>query len=251
MPTGTDICTSALLRAGVLGVGNPPAADQISRALVLLNDMLALWSAKRWLNYAEIDHSITVTGAQSYTIGPGGTVDVTARPDRIEWGYVRLLNGGGGGSPGNLPVDIPLDQLYSYEDYAKGVALKTLKTQPMAFFYDSAFPLGKIYPIPIPNDASRYELHFGTRTILPVLVTPATNIVLPPQYTYAMRWCLASECRAEWRLPVSKAIDDKAADGLKTIRSAAVQVPSLALPAGMGGSQGQYNPYSDSSTNVP
>lgn len=248
MPTGTDICTSALLRAGVLGVGNPPAADQISRALVLLNDMLALWSSKRWLNYAEIDHTVVVTGAQSYTIGSSGTINVASRPDRIEWGYVRLLNGGGAG---NLPVDIPLEQIYSYEDYAKGVALKTLQTQPMAFFYDSGFPLGKIYPVPIPNDATRYELHFGTRTILPVLVTPATNIILPPQYSYAMRWCLASECRAEWRLPVSKAIDDKAADGLKTIRSSAVQVPSMALPAGMGGSQGVYNPYGDTTTNVP
>lgn len=248
MPTGTDICTSALMRAGVLGVGNPPSADQISRALVLLNDMLALWSAKRWLNYAEIDHTVTVTGAQSYTIGPGGNVNVTARPDRIEWGFVRLLNGGGAG---NLPVDIPLSQIFSYEDYANGVALKTLQTQPMAFFYDSSFPLGKIYPVPIPSDATRYELHFGTRIILPVLVTPATNIVLPPQYTYAMRWNLASECRAEWRLPKAPDIDAKAADGLKTIRSAAVQVPSLALPAGLGGSQGVYNPYSDTTTNVP
>lgn len=247
MPTGTDICTSALLRAGVLGVGNPPSADQISRALVLLNDMLALWSAKRWLNYAEIDHAVIVTGAQSYTIGLGGDVNVASRPDRIEWGYVRLLNGGG---TGNLPVDIPLDQIFSYEDYST-VALKTLKTQPMAFFYDSGFPLGKIYPVPIPSDATRYELHFGTRTILPVLVTPATNIVLPPQYTYAMRWNLASECRAEWRLPPAKDIEAKAADGLKTIRSAAVQVPSLALPAGLGGSQGIYNPFSDSVTNVP
>jgi hypothetical protein len=76
MPTGTDICTSALLRAGILGVGNPPAADQISRALVLLNDMLALWSSKRWLNYAEIDQTVTVTNAQSYTIGSGGDINV-------------------------------------------------------------------------------------------------------------------------------------------------------------------------------
>jgi hypothetical protein len=110
MPTGTDICTSALIRAGVLGVGNPPAADQISRALVLLNDMLALWSSKRWLNYAEIDNTVTVTGAQFYTIGSGGTINVASRPDRIEWGYVRLLNSGGAG---NLPVDVPLEQIYS------------------------------------------------------------------------------------------------------------------------------------------
>jgi hypothetical protein len=247
MPTGTDICTSALVRAGVLGVGNPPSADQISRALLLLNDMLALWSSKRWLNYAELDHTIVVTGAQSYTIGPGGDIDVTSRPDRIEWGYVRLLNGGGAG---NLPVDIPLDQIYSREDYST-VALKTLRTQPMAFFYDSGYPTGRIYPIPIPNDSTRYELHFGTRIILPVLVTPATNIVLPPQYSYAMRWNLTSECRSEWRLPPAADIDKKAQDGLQTIRSSNVQVPSLSLPAGLGGSQGVYNPYSDTTTNVP
>src|SRR5581483_10683346 len=163
MPTGTDICTSALIRAGVLGVGNPPAADQIARALVLLNDMLALWSSKRWLNYAEIDQTLTVTGAQSYTIGPGGDINVTARPDRIEWGYVRLLNG-----TGNLPVDIPLRQNFSREDYSR-VPLKSLKTQPDSFFYDSGFPLGKIYPLPIPSSPTQYELHFGTRVILPVL----------------------------------------------------------------------------------
>jgi hypothetical protein len=45
-----------------------------------------------------------------------------ARPDRIEWGYVRLLNGSG-----NLPVDIPLRQIFSYEDYSR-VALKSLHT---------------------------------------------------------------------------------------------------------------------------
>jgi len=245
MPTGTDICTSALLRAGVLGVGNPPSADQISRALVLLNDMLALWSSKRWLNYAEIDHAITVTGAQSYTIGPGGDVDVTARPDRIEYGFVRLLNTGGG-----MPVDIPLQQIMSREDYALAVTLKTLRTQPSAFFYDSNFPLGSIYPVPIPSSPTQYELHFGTRVILPVLVTPATNISLPPEYTYAMRWNLASECRAEWRLPPAPDIEAKAKNGRDTIRSSNVQVPSLPMPSGMGGSQGIYNPYSDQVTNV-
>lgn len=245
MPTGTDICTAALLRAGVLGVGNPPSADQITRALALLNDMLALWSSKRWLNYAEIDHTIVVTGAQSYTIGPAGDINVTARPDRIEWGYVRLLNSGS-----SMPVDIPLEQIMSMEDYSR-VTLKLLQTQPGWFFYDSNFPLGRIYPLPIPNLPSIYELHFGTRIILPVLVTPATNIVLPPQYTYAMKWNLARECRAEWRLPAAKDINDMAQDGLNTIRSATVQVPTLPVPAGLAGSQGVYNPFSDTVTNVP
>lgn len=244
MPTGTDICTTALLRAGVTGVGQPPTADQISRALILLNDMLALWSSKRWLNYAEIDHTLPVTGQTSYTIGPGGNINVSARPDRIEWGYLRLLNSG------TLPVDYPLSQIPSYEDYSQ-VALKTLQTLTDSFFYDAQFPLGNIFPIPIPNIPSQYELHFGTRTILPVLLTPATNIVLPPEYTYALRWNLASEVRAEWRLPMSPDIEAKAKDGRETIRSADVQVPSLSLPAGLGGAKGIYNPFSDTVVSVP
>jgi hypothetical protein len=52
-------------------------------------------------------------------------------------------------------------------------------------------------------------------------------------------------------LPPAKDINDLAADGLKTIRSSAVQVPSMALPAGLGGSQGVYNPFGDTTTNVP
>ena len=243
MPTGTDICTTALLRAGILGVGNPPSADQISRAIILLNDMLALWSSKRWLNYAEIDHAVAVTGQQSYTIGPTGDIPVASRPDRIEYGFIRLTNSGAN------PVDIPLYQIMSREDYSR-VALKSLKSLTDAFFYDSNFPLGTIYPVPVPNIPTQYELHFGTRVILPVLVTPATNINLPPEYTYAMRWNLASECRAEWRLPPAQDIETKAADGRNTIRSSNIQVPSLTLPAGLAGGTGVYNPYSDTITNV-
>jgi hypothetical protein len=57
-----------------------------------------------------------------------------------------------------------------------------------------------------------------------------------------MKWNLARECRAEWRLPPAKDINDMAQDGLNTIRSGTVQVPSLPMPAGLAGSQGVYNP---------
>lgn len=238
--TGTDIITAALLRAGVTGVGNPPSADQTTRALALLNDMLAVWSSKRWLNYALLDFGITCTGQQSYSIGPGGDIAVTARPDRIEAAYINLLN------TGNLPVSYPLDQILSREDYSK-IALKTMKAQPDSYWYDSNFPLGRIYPIPIPQN-STYELHVVTRIILPVLATAPVSIVLPPEYTDAMKWNLALRCRAEWRLPPAKDINELAQDGLNTIRSSNVQVPTMDLPYGFAGKGGLYNIYSDSFT---
>lgn len=235
--TGTDICTDALRHSGVCGVGNPPDAEQITDALRLLNNMLAVWSSKRWLDYALLDFAITSTGAQSYTIGPGGDIVVASRPDRIEAAYVRISNAGG------LPVDYPLDQVLSREDYSR-VPLKTLRSFPSAYFYDSGFPLGRIFPLPVAQ-ASIYELHVLTRVILPVLAVPATQIILPPQYNDAMTWNMARRCRAAWRLPPDREINALAQDGLNTIRSANVQVPTMQLPAGLGGSIGNYNPFSD------
>lgn len=235
--TGTDICTDALKVSGVLGVGNPPDAEQITDAMRLLNNMLALWSSKRWLDYALLDFAITSTGAQSYTIGLNGDINVASRPDRIEAAYVRISNAGG------LPVDYPLDQILAREDYAR-VPLKTMRAFPSAYFYDSGYPLGRIYPLPVAS-ASIYELHVLTRVILPVLSVPATQIILPPQYNDAMTWNLARRCRAAWRLPADKEINAFAQDGLNTIRASNVQTPMLQLPAGLAGSIGVYNPYSD------
>ena len=238
MTTGTDICTSALLKARVTGVGNPPDADQISRSLSLLNDMLALWSSQRWLTYHLLDFAITATGQQSYTIGPNGNINVTARPDRIESAYIRILNQGGG-----LAVDYPLEPILSREDYSR-VALKNLVSQTDAYFYDSDFPLGIIYPIPIPK-AAIYELHVTTRVIMPQLATAATTIALPPEYSEAIKWNLARRIRAEWGYPASHEINAIAQNGLNVVRSSNVQVPTLQMPAGLSRGGGTYNFYSD------
>lgn len=237
MTTGIDICTSALLKARVIGVGNAPDADQINRSLSLLNDMLSLWSSQRWLTFHLLDFAVPATGAQSYSIGPNGDINVTVRPDRIESAYIRIINNGG------LPVDYPLDPILSREDYSR-VALKTLQSQPSAYFYDSDFPLGRIYPLPIPK-AALYELHVTTRVIMPQFPTPATTISLPPEYLHAIKWNLARLIRAEWGYPESSEINKIAQNGLNVVRSSNVQTPTLHMPAGMARGGSSYNFYSD------
>ncbi len=237
MTTGTDIITSALLKARVTGVSNPPDADQITRSLSLLNDMLALWSSQRWLTYHLLDFAVTATGAQSYSIGPGGDINVTARPDRIESAYIRIINQGG------LPVDYPLDPIISREDYSR-VALKTLQSQPNSYFYDSDFPLGKIFPIPIPT-ATIYELHVTTRVIMPQMAAPGTTVALPPEYLHAVKWNLARLIRAEWGYPESREINAIAQNGLNVVRSSNVQVSTLQIPTGLSRGGGTYNFFND------
>jgi hypothetical protein len=93
----------------------------------------------------------TSTGAQSYTVGTGGDFNV-ARPDRLEAAFVRQLI-----PSGQNQIDFPLQILQAREDYNR-IALKTMGTLPQVIFYDSAYPLGVIYPWPVPQ-ASIYQIH--------------------------------------------------------------------------------------------
>lgn len=241
MTTGTDVCTDALTYAGVLGVGNPPDGDQISRALTLLNDMLGQWGHKRWLVYHLLDTSCATTGAVNYSVGPGGDINITdARPDRIEAAYVRQVQNV---SP-NGQIDYWLAPIPSREDYAR-IQLKSMRTWPDSYFYDSAFPLGYIYPYPVPQ-SGLFELHILTKNVLSQIAIEslADDIILPNEYSFALKWNLARRCRAAWRYKPDAEINALAQDGLNTIRMSNVQTPLLYLDPRLT-SGGRYNIYSD------
>lgn len=99
--------------------------------------------------------SFPATGAQSYTVGAGQSINIT-RPDRIEAAFVRLVNG-------PQAVDYPLDVLGSREDYNK-IALKGLSTFPQIAFYDAAYPYGNLYIWPAPTN--QYTIHISVKTQL-------------------------------------------------------------------------------------
>lgn len=65
--------------------------------------MLAQWSRKRWLVFHLVNTALTSTGAQSYSVGPGGDFDMP-RPDRLGAAYIRRLISGA-----SNPVDFPLE----------------------------------------------------------------------------------------------------------------------------------------------
>lgn len=239
MTTGTDIAKDALLYAGITGQGIEPAGEDIQAALRVLNDMLAQWSHRRWLVYNLVENTKVCNGALRYSIGPGGDIDVDHRPDRIEAAFVRLLNGG---SP-TLYTDYTLEQILAREDYSR-ITLKQMNSFPQVYFYDSAYPLGYIYPWPLPS--AQYELHVITRTILQKISTtaPGETVVLPDEYDFALKWNAARRLRAAYRYPPDKEINALAQDGINTIRASNVQTPLLTLPAALT-RNGRYNFYSD------
>jgi hypothetical protein len=236
--TALDILTLAFKDAGILGVGQSMLPEDYNDALTRMNMMIAQWRVKRWLVWHLVDKSVLSTGAQSYTVGPGGDIDVSWRPDKIESAYFRVNPG----STGTQSVDYPLQILFSMEDYAR-ITLKKLESFSQCIFYDSAYPLGRIYPWPIPQ-SSIYEVHILLKDVLSEFADLTSSFDFPPEYLAALHYNMVVRLRAAYRMPEDPGFNGLAADAMQTLRSANAQIPSLVMPDNLV-RPGVYNIYSD------
>ena|ERR1700685_1928935 len=241
--TGTvsDLITLALKDSGILGVGQSAAAEDMNDAFTKANEILAQWNRQRFIIYHLIDINLPMTGAISYTVGPGGDFNVP-RPDRLEAAFLRQTSGA---NP-VTPIDYPLSIIPSYEDYAQ-IALKNLNTNiSYCVFYDSGWPLGKVFPYPVPS--SSYALHLIVKDQLTAFTNLAQVISLPPEYSSALRYTLCCWLRPAYGLEPDPQIVALAKTAMQIIRGANVQIPLLGTPAGMpgmsAGGRGAFNVYS-------
>lgn len=237
MPTARDLLELALFDAGIVGDGQTASAGTMDKAFARLNMMLAQWQVERWLVYRLETFGVVSTGAQSYTVGPGGDIDVAVRPDRVENAFQRQLRQ----SPPNQ-VDTPLGLIFSREDYNR-LAVKQLTSFSSYLWYDNAYPQGRIYPWPIPQ-AAIYSIHISLKTVLSQFVNLADDVVLPNEYYNAIRMNMAVELRDAYDLPPKQVAVKLALKALSVIRGANAQVPRLTMPSGLT-RPGIYNPYSD------
>jgi len=241
MTLASDLINLALTDSGVLGVGQSPQAQDTSDTLRRLNMMIAQWSQRRWLVYHLVDTGLVMTGAQSYTVGTGGDFNIT-RPAGIEGAYIRQVV-----PISPTPVDWWLDQCMSREEYSQ-ICLKNMNASPSeTFFYDSDYPLGRIYPWPIPS--SSFELHILTRQVLQQFATVGDTVTLPPEYEEAIYANLMVRLRSAYRLPPDPGINGLAKASLNTIRRANFQIGRLNLPQTLYHGGGGYNILGDRNTN--
>lgn len=252
-----QLLENALVDAGIVGIDEAVEQPVLNRAFTQVNWLLATWARKRWLVYRLQEYSFVATGAGNYAVGQGQTVNINPRPDRLEYAFVRLLNGPNNQSsafnsdfnadfstgPTMLPVDIPLYVIPSHEDYAR-IQVKTVGTIPQQIFYDPVWPVGLLFPWPIPQ-STIYELHVGFKVVLPRFQSLQQKINLPPEYENALNWCLAKRLRASYQMPADPTIEALARDGLNTIRLANTAVPTLTLPSQLRTRRRSYNVYGD------
>lgn len=234
--TPQKLINLALKKIGVLAAAQTPLADDIDDAFSELNLMLGEWTSQRWLVYHLITASIQSTGAESYTIGPGGEIPLANRPNNIESAFFRQINI----SP--LAPDYPLQIIAAREDYNR-IRLKSLTAFPQYLFYDSGYPLGTLYPWPLPQ-ANLYELFVSYKDILSSVESTDLEMKLPAQYYAAILYNLALRLRPSYQLPMDPVVAALAQSTLAVVRNGNAQIPRLVMPQRLVG-HGVYNIYGD------
>lgn len=231
----------ALADCGAVSQGQTPRAEDINRAFTRMNWMLAQWNRRRWLIWHLLDLHVVSTGAQTYTVGPGGAINTPVRPDRLEDAFFRQLT-----TSQPSQVDYPVRLLQSREDYNK-ISLKQLTSFQEVIFYDSAWPTGVIYPWPIPQ-ASIYEIHITVKDVLNQFTSLSQPINLPDEYYEAIYYNLMVRLGIAYPIAKDPQIWEMtkglARSALNTIRGANTQIASLRMPTDLL-RPGVYNPYSD------
>ncbi len=232
-----DLIKLTLKDCGAVGVGQTPLAEDSNDALMRLNAMLGQWNRSRWLVYHLINLSITSTGALSYTVGPGGNLNISNRPDKIEAAFARQIIAQ---SPN--AIDYPLEAIAARETYDR-IALKSLNSFPEYFFYDPAFPLGNLFVYPVASPS--FQILISVKEVLTPFVSLTDNIVLPAEYFEALLYNLGARLRPAYQLEPDPTITALALASLNVIKNANAAIPTMQMPKSLKPRGYKYNIYSD------
>jgi hypothetical protein len=222
MSTVRDLITAALLDLGAIASGESPTATEAADALRRLNLLLETWRLENLLAYAIDTVAFVLTGAASYTIGPGGAINTT-RPVRLEHAALRVQD-----AP---TVDIPLHMLTD-EEY-QSIVLKGLTGYwGYGLYYDRAAPLGSLFPYPIPPAGATLLLY--PWHVLSAFASLDTAVAFPPGYELALQTSLSIELSSSYRdCTMTQALAAQAVRSKALIKAINSQLRVLTLPSGL------------------
>jgi hypothetical protein len=215
MTTVADILNLALKDAGVIGTGQTASAEDTSDAFSTLKQMIAQWQIDGLMVYATAQVSFNLTGAQSYAVGSGGTINTT-RPKEIISAFWR-----------DGSTDTPLDVLAATEDYQR-IEGKTDAGTPECVFYSPSNPLGTLYVHPVGSSGA---IHLTVLQPLTSYTSTADDLALPAEYELAARFCLAELLSSVFGTPLRPDVAAQAKKCRKLIKRNNLRIPALQMPA--------------------
>lgn len=225
MATVADLIRGAFRVLGVLAASESPKASEQADGLESLNDMLDSWASERLTLFATLRSTHTLTPSLSpHTIGTAGTFNTT-RPIRID--RASIVSGGS-----ETPISILSDAEWQETQGKDSVGT------PSMLWYETAYPLGKIWLNPVPAAAATLALY--TWQQLGRFASVATTFDLPPGYGRAIRFNLAKELAPEYSVAMSAEAMDIANESKSMLKRANQQTSHMGSdPAVLGG--GAFN----------
>lgn len=226
MATARDIIKRALQKNGVLTKGESPSGDEASDGLSALNDLISSWSNDSLLIYARISESFPLVAGQStYTIGSGGDFD-TDKPLQILTAFTRI---------GSIDYDINIINDEAYDE----ITQKNISSSiPIAMFYQTSEPLGRITIYPVPTTGS---MHIRSEKQLTQLATLDTDLEFPAGWERALIYNLALELSMEYAQPVTEPLYEMAMDALSKIKTATARNKKMDMYSYCGSNNNVYS----------
>lgn len=231
------VITRALNLLGVYGPGESINGDEMTSALASLNEMLDSWRTERLFVYTTQENVSTLTaGTQTRTIGPGGQINVTERPEWIDdWSFVRDTTN----NP-STPVDYRMTRLND-EQYSSLTVKSITSTYPTNYYFDGAYPLATIYFYPVPTLTT--QLHLRLPQLMTAFADLSTNYDMPPGYQRAVIYSFAEELAPVYGRPVLPNVEDIAAKARRNIKRVNKDDNVMQMPVQMMRRSGQFNIY--------
>lgn len=226
MATAQALIEGALKDLGVLAAGESADADDLTDALVALNDMASSLGLERLSLYKRVRTTRTLTAnTASYTIGSAGSIAL----DRPLWiDEATLVYDTTASTPTEIPLDILTDQQYA------AWPQKTLtSSQSQAIFYDYGLDssgYGTIYVLPIPTVNTTQLVLYTPGGALSTFADTTTDYVLPRGWNRMLRKNLALEVAPMFQAQPSPLLVKQAADSKAVVKIANVRPLPLDAP---------------------
>jgi hypothetical protein len=198
-----DILVDSLIYVGAYAQGQTPNSDDMALALRVINRKLDSLSAEK-LSMIGVKHtSYPLTGALSYTYGPGQQWSTLARPIKIKSASVLASNNT------EQPCRIlTADQWAAVADKSRtGVFAEVMH-------YDNGYPTGIIYLSPIPNAGS---IALWTFEAIPSFTSQTGTVDLAPGYTETIVTIAARELCIAFQRPLTEELNAAAIESKNVI----------------------------------
>lgn len=191
----SDLIAMSLRKIGALSSGETIEVTRQNEALQALQVMLRSWGALGLNIVSSTRESFTLTsGLGEYTWGSGGNITST-RPVHLTSAYVVSTDGSS--------ATVQLVSENQYNNFKS----KTITGQPLYVYFHTAFPLAKLYLLPVPDSTYTLTLvSFKPFVEVSSFATVGDTISFPLYYEEPIVYNLAIRLAAEYGRVVSSDI---------------------------------------------